>query len=66
MQSSKKPTQTTPVDDYNPGDRILHKAFGEGDVIKATPMGNDILLEINFDKVGTKKVMARFSNIKKI
>ena len=66
MQSSKKPTQTTPVDDYNPGDRILHKAFGEGDVIKATPMGNDILLEIKFDKVGTKKVMARFSNIKKI
>ncbi len=51
---------------YSPGDRIRHNVFGEGTVISSKPMGNDHLLEIAFDSVGTKKIMANFAKIVKI
>lgn len=40
--------------------------FGGGMVISVTPMGNDHLVEVAFDGVGTKKVMAKFARLKKI
>ena len=42
---------------------VVHKAFGEGIIINATPMGNDTLLEISFSKAGTKRVMANFARL---
>ena len=52
--------------DFSVGDNVLHKAFGQGLVISAQPVGNDMLLEVAFDKVGTKKIMAKFANIQKV
>lgn len=52
--------------DYSVGDMVLHKVFGEGKVINMLPMGNDVMVEILFDKVGTKKLMANFAKVKKI
>ena len=40
------------------GDMIQHKAFGRGMVLTVLPMGNDALLEIAFDGIGTKRLMA--------
>jgi len=40
------------------GDMIQHAAFGRGMVLSVMKMGNDALLEIAFDKIGTKKLMA--------
>ena len=37
---------------------IQHKAFGRGMVLTVIPMVNDSLLEIAFDGIGTKKLMA--------
>ena len=51
---------------FSAGDRIRHNVFGEGTVANATPMGNDTLLEIIFDRVGTKKLAANFAKITKI
>ena len=48
------------------GQRVRHKVFGEGMVVSATPMGNDTLLEIAFDRVGTKKIMSNFAKLEKI
>ncbi len=45
---------------YQKGMRVRHKAFGEGMILSTTPMGGDCLLEIAFDNVGTKKLMANF------
>ena len=39
------------------GDRVSHKAFKEGLVISANPVGGDVLLEIAFDSVGTKRLL---------
>jgi len=51
---------------YNVGDRVLHKVFGEGTVMKITPLANDAMLEINFDSVGIKKIMANYTPITKL
>ena len=50
---------------FSAGDRVSHNIFGEGTVLSVTKMGNDSLMEIAFDKVGTKKLMANFARIKK-
>lgn len=52
--------------DYNVGERVNHKKFGDGMILSASKMGNDILLEIAFDNVGTKKLMAKVAPLKKI
>ena len=57
---------STPLPELKPGDTVEHKAFGTGVVASCRPMGNDVLLEIAFQKVGTKKLMARMANLKKV
>ncbi len=44
---------------YQKGDMVRHTAFGKGMILSVLPMGNDALLEIAFDDLGTKRVMAR-------
>lgn len=57
------PSATKKPESFAPGDRVNHRVFGEGSIISATEMGGDILYEIAFDKVGTKKVMATFARL---
>lgn len=49
---------------YSVGTRVRHKIFGEGTILSITDMANDSMLEIGFDQVGTKKVMANFASSK--
>ncbi|MDK2802236.1 MAG: UvrD-helicase domain-containing protein [Oscillospiraceae bacterium] len=51
--------------DYIVGDNIIHSIFGLGRIISMKPMGNDTLLEINFEGIGNKKIMANFAKVKK-
>ena len=51
---------------YSVGDSVLHKLFGKGLILSAEKMGNDTLLEIAFDKAGTKKLMANFCKMEKL
>lgn len=41
------------------GDMVNHTAFGRGMVLSVLSMGSDALLEIAFDQIGTKKLMAK-------
>ena len=45
--------------DYNKGDMVQHAAFGKGMILSVMKMGGDALLEIAFDQIGTKKLMAK-------
>ena len=45
--------------DYNKGDMVQHAAFGRGMILSVMKMGGDALLEIAFDQIGTKKLMAK-------
>ena len=47
------------------GDRVYHKTFGEGSILKIEPMGGNHLLTIHFDKVGAKRLMATFARLEK-
>lgn len=62
----KPRVKPTPAGTYRVGDTVLHKAFGTGLIVSATPMANDTLLEVAFDKVGTKKLFANFARLTKV
>ena len=50
---------TSNCPDYQKGDMVTHAAFGKGMVLSVMKMGGDALLEIAFDQIGTKKLMAK-------
>ena len=63
---AKKPQQSAqPSVSFNIGDTVRHKVFGTGVVLGAKPVGNDTLIEIAFEKAGTKKLMANFAKLEK-
>ncbi len=45
--------------ELNKGDMVQHTAFGRGMVLTVMKVGGDALLEIAFDGIGTKKLMAK-------
>ncbi len=51
---------------FLPGETVSHKSFGVGKIISVTAMGNDSLIEISFEKVGTKKLMSNFARLTKV
>ncbi len=59
--TSSKPKADKPT--YKVGDTINHKIFGKGLIISAVSTANDMLLEVSFEKVGTKKLMANYLSI---
>ncbi|MCR5484607.1 MAG: UvrD-helicase domain-containing protein [Clostridiales bacterium] len=62
--NAKSPS--APLIKINIGDTVKHKAFGVGMVLSVKSMGNDALLEIAFEKVGTKKIMQKFAKLEKL
>jgi DNA helicase-2/ATP-dependent DNA helicase PcrA len=65
-KSFSNPIKKSPSATFSEGDRVSHMTFGEGEIISVKPMGADILYEISFDKVGTKKLMATYAKLKKL
>ena len=61
--AKKKPMTKPSANQYAVGNMVFHKAFGKGMVLSVAPMGSDTMLEIAFDKVGTKTLMANFSKM---
>ena len=58
---SAKPS--APMLELQQGDMVQHAAFGRGMVLTVTKMGGDALLEIAFDDIGTKKLMAKTASM---
>ena len=54
------------MNSLNPGDRVTHATFGEGEILSIKPMGADKLIEVMFDMAGTKKLMGTYAKLKKI
>jgi DNA helicase-2/ATP-dependent DNA helicase PcrA len=52
--------------EFSVGERICSQVFGEGTVLNVEYMGGDALLEIAFDRVGTKKIMAKYQKLTKL
>ncbi len=63
-RNTLKPKNT--ATNFKVGDMVSHKKFGKGMIIGVQPIGNDAKLEIAFDSVGTKNLMAVYANLTKI
>ncbi|MBP3685819.1 MAG: UvrD-helicase domain-containing protein [Clostridia bacterium] len=50
---------------FGVGARVEHPIFGEGMVLSAKPMAQDVLYEIAFDSAGTKKLMGNYAKLSK-
>lgn len=59
----KRETKEVDLSKYYAGVRIYHKKFGEGTITKTEPEGDDLKVDIDFDKAGHKRLMARFANL---
>ena len=61
----KKATSNNQVDlsKYEAGVRVYHKKFGEGTINRVEPEGEDLKVDISFDKVGHKRLMAKYANL---
>ena len=64
--SSVKSSGSTDYSKFKAGDAVEHRTFGRGEILKATPCGNDCILEIQFESIGFKRLMATFAKVKKI
>ena len=51
------------ISKYQEGQRVYHKKFGEGTINKVEEEGEDYKIDINFDKVGHKRLMAKFAGL---
>ena len=63
---SKKSNNAVDLTQYKSGVRVFHKKFGEGIINGVEPEGEDLKVDINFDKVGHKRLMAKFANLEVI
>ncbi len=63
--SSSKSKPEAGGEAFKPGDSVIHKKFGRGIVIDATPVGNDIHYEIAFESVGTKNLLGLYAKLQR-
>ena len=71
---NKTPSYSKPIPKSTPkpaseifaaGQAVTHPIFGDGMILSAKPMSNDVMYEVAFDKVGTKKIMGNFAKMSK-
>lgn len=60
---NKKEKESFDISKYQEGQRVYHKKFGEGTINKVEEEGEDYKIDINFDKVGHKRLMAKFAGL---
>ena len=63
LNSLNKPKQETDISIYKAGMRIYHKKFGEGTINSVEQEGEDAKVDINFDKAGHKRLMAKYAGL---
>ena len=51
------------LEKYESGQKVYHKKFGEGIINFVEKEGDDLKVDISFDKAGHKRLMAKFANL---
>lgn len=65
-RNKAKASSKTENVEYAVGEKVMHNSFGEGVILSVKKMSNDSMLEIAFNNVGTKRLMANFAKLKKL
>ena len=63
LNSLNKPKQEIDINKYKAGQRVYHKKFGEGTINMVEQEGEDAKVDINFDKAGHKRLMAKYAGL---
>jgi len=50
---------------FQPGERVVHKTFGSGTVMKISGFGRDLRVTVEFDDVGEKRLLVRYAGLEK-
>ncbi len=61
--NKKKASNDVDISKYKEGARVYHKKFGEGTINYVEEEGEDYKVDISFDKVGHKRLMAKFAGL---
>ena len=61
--ATAKASAAVDISQYKTGQTIYHKKFGEGVITEIAPEGDDLKLDISFEKVGHKRLMAKYANL---
>ena len=63
LNSINKPKEEVDISKYKAGMRIYHKKFGEGTINSVEKEDDDAKVDINFDKAGHKRLMAKYAGL---
>ena len=63
LNGLNKKQETVDISEYKAGTRVYHKKFGEGTINYVEEEGEDYKVDISFDKVGHKRLMAKFAGL---
>ena len=63
LNTIKKKDEEIDLSKYQVGQRVYHKKFGEGVITKLEKEDDDIKVDLEFDKVGHKRLMAKFAGL---
>ena len=66
LDSLKNDDDEVDLSKYKAGIRVFHKKFGEGIINYVEKEGKDLKVDIQFDKAGHKRLMAKYANLKVI
>ncbi len=61
--TNKKKNTSVDLGQYKEGQKVFHKKFGEGIISVIEPEGEDLKVDINFTKVGHKRLMAKYAGL---
>ena len=56
-------SQNVDLSKYEQGVKVYHKKFGEGVISSVEPENDDLKVDIQFDKFGHKRLMAKYANL---
>ena len=63
LNTNKKKNDNLDLSSYKAGVRVYHKKFGEGIINSVETEGEDLKVDISFEKVGHKRLMAKFAGL---
>ncbi len=66
LNNLKKTESNVDISIYRAGQRVYHKKFGEGKINFVEPEGDDAKVDIDFEKVGHKRLMAKYAGLEVI
>ena len=63
LNTLKNKNEEVDLSKYQVGQRVYHKKFGEGVITKLEREDDDLKVDLQFDKVGHKRLMAKFAGL---